>query len=211
MGWWIALGILILVAAIPFGVSIHYDADGLDVKAIVSFIRFTVFPLKKKQQKKEKATPPAKKVQEKTNGTKTTSSSPVETNSKTKGGSLNDFLPFVKLGLEFLDSFRKRVRLNQLKLNVVLAGEDPCDLAILYGRAWTAIGNLMPRLERVFVIGKRDIEIGCDFTAAETLVTAHLDITITVGRAACIAAVYGFRALLAFLKFMKKRKDGASI
>ena len=65
---------------------------------------------------------------------------------------------------------------------LILASSDPCDLAVNYGRVWTALGNLMPQLDRLFVIKKRDVEALCDFTASETTVIARVDITITLSR-----------------------------
>ena len=129
---------------------------------------------------------------------------------KEKGGSLLDFLPLVKVALNFLGDFRRRLRVNRLELKLILAGGDPCDLAVNYGRAWAAVGNLMPQLERLFVIKKRDVEVECDFTASETLVIARLDLTITLGRLLGLAIVYGIRALREFLKLQKKRKGGAT-
>ena len=78
-----------------------------------------------------------------------------------------------------------------------------------YGRARAAVGNLMPQLERIFVIRKRDIDVSCDFTASESRVTARLDATITLGRLLGLAAVYGVRGMKEYLKFSKKRKGGA--
>ena len=95
-----------------------------------------------------------------------------------------------------------------LEVNLVLAGGDPCDLATNSGKAWAALGNLRPRLERLFVIKKRDLEVECDFTSDETLITARLDITITLGRLIALAVRYGIRALREFLKIMKLRKGG---
>ena len=66
------------------------------------------------------------------------------------------------------------------------------------------MGNLMPQLERLFVIKRRDVEVECDFTASETLVIARLDLTITLGRLLGLAIVYGIRALREFLKLQKK-------
>ena len=129
---------------------------------------------------------------------------------KAKGGSVLDFLPLVRVGLDFLGDFRRKLRLNRLELKMIMASGDPCDLAINYGRAWAAIGNLFPLLERAFVIKKHDIEVECDFTASETLIVARLDITITLGRIIALAVRYAIRALLELLKIMKSRKGGAS-
>jgi hypothetical protein len=90
-----------------------------------------------------------------------------------------------------------------------MAGGDPANLAINYGRAWAAVGNLMPQLDRLFVIKKRNIEVECDFTGSETLIIAGLDLTITLGRLLALVAVYAIRALKEFLNIKKNRKGGA--
>ena len=79
-----------------------------------------------------------------------------------------------------------------------------------YGRAWAAVGNLLPKLEQWFVIKKRDIEVECDFVASQTTVIAHLDLTITLGRLLAAVFKFLFKALVTFLKIKKKRKGGAN-
>ena len=218
MGWLITLGILVLLAVLPLGVSVNYDSDGPLVKIIAGPIRLTVFPRRSKQKKEtkkeEKKPDPeqAKKAAEEAALPKPPQPPKPAKEKKPKekkGGSLTDFIPFVKLGLNFLGDFRRKLRLNNLELKLVLASTDPCDLAVNYGKTWAAVGNLMPALERWFVIKKRNVEVECDFTASQTLVTARLDISITLGRLISLIAVYGVRALKEFLNFKKKRKGGA--
>ena len=48
MGWLITLGILTLLAILPLGVSVKYNAEGPRVRVILGPIKFTVFPLPKK-------------------------------------------------------------------------------------------------------------------------------------------------------------------
>ena len=91
----------------------------------------------------------------------------------------------------------------------MLAGDDPCDLAVNYGRAWAALGNLIPVLERFLVIKKRDMQVRCDFTADKTLIYARADLTITVGRLLAVVLRHGIRILSEFLKITKLRKGGA--
>ena len=90
-----------------------------------------------------------------------------------------------------------------------MAGGDPYNLAVNYGRAWAAVGNLLPKLEQWFVIKKRDIEVECDFVAARTTVIAHMDLRITLGRLLAAAVKFAVKALVKFLKIKKKRKGGA--
>ena len=214
MGWLIAFAIIFLLAILPLGASVKYNSDGPLVRVIAGPIRFTVFPMKKKEKKKkkpkEKKQKKAKKVKkEKPKKETEKSSKTTKEEKKEKGGSILDFLPLVKVGLDFLNGFRWKLRVNRLELKLIMAADDPADLGMNYGRAWAAVGNLIPRLEQNLVIKKRDIEVECDFTTSETLVIARLDITITLGRIIALVVVTGIRALREFLKIMKKRKGGA--
>ena len=216
MGWWITLGILVLLAVLPLGVSVKYNADGPLVRVIAGPVKITVFPLPKKEKKpkkdkkkKDKQEPPAEEPAPQ--NPKPPAQPKKKEPKKEKGGSWTDFLPLVKEALRFLNNFRRKLRLDVLELKLIMAGDDPCDLAVNYGRAWAAVGNLMPQLERIFVIKKRDIQVECDFTASETLVIARLDLTITLGRLLSAVVVFGVRALIEFLKIKKKRKGGANL
>lgn len=211
MGWWIALGVIFLLGILPLGISARYNGDGALLRVILGPIRLTLFP----RPKKEKKSRPSKKSDAQPKKQEEPLPSPPqppkqEPSEKEKGGSLLDFLPLVKVALNFLGDFRRKLRVNCLELKLILAGGDPCDLAVNYGKAWAAVGNLMPRLERLFVIKKRDVEVECDFTASETLVIARLDLTVTLGRLLGLAVVYGVRALREFLRLQKKRKGGAT-
>ena len=211
MGWWIALGVIFLLGILPLGVSARYNGDGALLRVILGPIRLTLFPRRKKEKKPKS---PKKNDVQPQKQEETLPSPPQppkqEPSEKEKGGSLLDFLPLVKVALNFLGDFRRKLRVNCLELKLILAGGDPCDLAVNYGKAWAAVGNLMPQLERLFVIKKRDVEVECDFTASETLVIARLDLTITLGRLLGLAVVYGVRAMREFIKLQKKRKGGAT-
>ena len=218
MGWWITLGVLTLLAVLPLGVRICYDAGGPLVKIVLGSVKLTVFPRPKKEPKtkKEKPKKEKQKAAKKATANETDLPKPPQPpaekkpEKKEQGGSLKDFLPFVKLAFDFLGDFRRKLRMKELYLRLILAGDDPCDLAVNYGKTWTAVGNFLPALERWFVIKKRDVEVECDFTASETKVIARLEITITLGRLISLAAVYGFRGIKEFIVFRNKRKGGAT-
>ena len=208
MGWWIALGILVALAVLPLGVSLVYDCDGLELDALVGLLHIHLLPKKKdvpKKEKKKKEKKPVKK------GKKTApASSPDQPKEQKKGGSITDFIPLVKTLLELLDTFRKKLRVKRLELKLIMAADDPCDLAINYGRANAAMGNLMPLLERCFVIKKRYVEVECDFEASETVILARADITITLGWLLGMVVWYGVRAVKEFIQIKNQRKGGAS-
>ena len=214
MGWLITLLILALLAILPLGVSIVYDEDGAVIRIIAGPVKIKVFPLPKKDKKPDKEKKPKKektttKKQEKSKKKPQASGGTDAESPQKKGGPITDFLPLVKVLLKFLDGFRRKLRLNVLELKLIMAADDPCDLAVNYGRAWAAVGNLMPQLERIFVIQKRNIEVECDFTADKTLVIARLDLTITLGRLLSLVFLLIGRALVELIKIVLKRKGGA--
>ena len=66
MGWYITLAILILLAILPLGASVLYDAEGVRVRVVAGPLKFQVFPLKKKPKKdKPKKDKPKKEKKKK--------------------------------------------------------------------------------------------------------------------------------------------------
>lgn len=203
MGWLIALGILILLGSVPLGVFVRYDSGGPLVRIVAGVLRFTVIPLPKKKKKvpKEKKEPsPAEE--------KKTPPKPAE-EPKKKGGSLLDFYPLIQVGERFLNQFRRKLRVDDLVLKLTLGGDDPCDLALNYGRAWAALGNLVPVLERFFHIRRRNFEVQCDFTSEETLIEAQAKLTMPLRQLVELGVVYGYLFIKELLFLKKKRKGGS--
>lgn len=213
MGWLIALGIVVLLLAVPLGISICYDEAGFLVRLMLGSIQIRLFPRRKRNQKKNKKqkkqapeASAAEKVEQPADSTPksdVTGDAVPEKPQKKRGGELTSFLPFVRIGLDFLDDFRRKLRVKRLDVTLTLACDDPCDLAVSYGRAWAAVGNLMPRLERWLVIRKRNVEVKCDFTAHQPCVLARVDITITLGKLFAAAATLAVRAIKQYLKMKK--------
>ena len=136
MGWLVALGLLLLLAVIPVGISLIYDEDGLFLSLLVGAVQIKLFPkskMKKPERQKKKRIPKSNAA-----GTK-------QPAAKKKGGKLSDFLPLIEVIVQLLGSFCRKIRVKQLELNLVLAADDPCDLAVHYGKAWAAAGNQIGR------------------------------------------------------------------
>lgn len=112
----------------------------------------------------------------------------------------------VNLALSTLGDLRRKLRVEELRLHVTFAGDDPADAALHYGQAWAAIGALMPALDRLFVIKKRDICPILDYNREQMSVDAHLILTITIGRALAL----GLKAGLGFLKLLNDSKKGGA-
>ena len=199
MGWLIALGILILLGCVPLGVSCVYDTGGAAAKLLAGPIRISLYPRPKKEKKKPaKESAPTK--------TEVLADTP---HTEKKGGDFSQFLPYVKIIGDFLGDFRRKLRVKRLEMLLCMAGGDPCDLGINYGRAWAAVGNLMPQLERLFVIKKRDVQVLCDFTQTQSTLYIRADITISLGRLLGLLLRYGWRGMKEYWKQNNKGKGGA--
>lgn len=211
MGWLIAMGILLAIGIIPVGLRVRYNDAGMRLWVLAGPVRINLYPRPQKERKEKQEKAP-KKEEKPTTGKKASEQKEAKADpaaAPEKGGRLTDFLPLAQMGLEFLGDFRRKLRLDNLYFRLILAGEDPYQVAVSYGRCWAAVGNLLPQLDRLFVIQKRDIEVECDFTASETLVIFHLDLTITIGRLLTTAGKFSVRVLKEYLKIRKKRKGGA--
>jgi hypothetical protein len=224
MGWWIALGIFVGLLILPLGVSVFYDAAGVRLRIVAGFIRFTIFPKKKKEKKPKKEKPPKKKKEEpkpeetqqespkskKKSQKEKDNTKKKKPKAETPGGSMLDFIPLVKIALKCVgDLFTKTLHIDVLYLKLTMAGGDPCDLAVNYGKAWAALGNLWPKIDDLLTIKKRDIQIQCDFEGEETVVNARVDLTITLARVLGLLICYGARMAWGFLKILNKRKEAA--
>ena len=203
--WWmtvlVILAVLVLIGCIPVGVDAAYNEGGVLLSAKIGFFRLQILPAKPKKPKKTK--------QEKPAVSPAPSAAPdaptAETAPKKKlalPGGLNGILRLVNLALSTLGDLRRKLRVEELTLHVTFAGDDPADAALHYGQAWAAVGALMPALDRLFVIKKRDICPILDYNREQMSVDAHLILTITIGRALAL----GLKAGLGFLKLLNDSK-----
>ena len=200
MVWLIIFVCLLLIGLIPLGIGVQYDDGSAKVWVTVGLFRFFLYPRKNPEGKQKHA-----------DNAKKDDGFESHAQAKKKMGNMEDYFSLVQLFLDFLTDFRTRLKINDLQFKVILAGDDPCELSINYGRAWAALSNLMPHLERCFLIKKRDLEILCDYTADNTLVTAYLNMTVMVGQLVSMVVYHGTKFLRKYFKIKNKSKDGAII
>lgn len=203
MGWLIALGIVVLLAVFPLGISATYQHSGIMAWVLAGPVRIQVYPSKKK----EKEDKPEEKIEQASNAI----SKAQKTAEEESGGSWKDFLPLVDVVLDFLGDLRKKIRVKYLKMHLTLASEDPCDLVINYGRMNAAVAGLLAQFDRLFVVRKQNVKIDCDFTAEETVVVARVDLTITVARIVSLVLRHGLRVFKTYLSIKKQREGGANL
>lgn len=208
MIWWIAAGLLAALAVLPLGIRGSYCQGRGQLRLKIGPVVWTVYPKREKPPRN----PPPEHSQEKAEQPKGASSEGPPRHDASPQPGLGkrlrkDLLPLLRLGLDLLADLRRKIRMDRLVLHLTLAGGDPCDLAVSYGRTWAAVGALLPQLERLFVIRKRDVQVQCDFAGTRSSVTAQVDVTITLGRLLALLAVYGVRGLKEYRTL--KGKGGA--
>ena len=200
MIWLVVLLILIVLALIPIGITVLYGDDGAAIRLKAGLFHFRLYPSKIKKNKQKISDKQQQESFEKEKNVH-----------KQQGGTLDDFLAWLNIILDILGDLRKKIRISRLELHLVLAGDDPCDLSVNYGLAWAALGNLMPLLETVFTIDKRNLQIASDYTGSKTRINARMDISISFGRFLHLAVRHGIRLLREYFKQNNKRKGGATI
>ena len=178
MGSLIALGVVLLILFFPLRIRVIYNADGLFAWLNIGPFRYWVYP--------EKESPKEEKKQAK--------------KKKETFGELESLLQKLRETWELLDFLRQKLTIRLLQVRLRLAGDDPYTLSLNYGRTWAAAGNLIPVLEEMFNIKKRDVDISCDYNGETNLVFMKLDIYLTVSRLIAILAGYA--------KLINNRKGG---
>lgn len=212
MGWLITLGVIALLAVFPLGISLKYQQPGLMAWVLIGPIRIRVYP--EKQTREENDSQPKHEHDgqpQQDSGLKAAISKAKAQTEKESGGSWTDFLPLLGIARDFLGDLRRKIRVRYLKLDVTLAGEDPCDLAINYGRMNAALSGILVQVHRLFLIRKQDIRLQCDFDAEQTVVDAELAVTITLGRAVYLLARYGVQGLKTYYSMKKQQEGGAEL
>lgn len=191
---WIVLLILLFIAVLPVGLIADYNAHGARVLLTIGPVRIPLYPSESSDKKNKKKS-----------GAKGLSDTKKEDKS---GGKLADFLPILRTILVFLNNLRRRIIVKELEATLTLAGNDPCDLSVNYGRAWAAVGNLQPHLNRLFHIKKQNIRVACDYAAEETAVEVHAVLSIMFIRLLKLITCYGYRILKQYLNVKNQRKGG---
>ena len=207
----IVLGILVLLLLLawaPVGVRAAYHGD-LRVQVKAGPLRFSVYPPPKEK--------PSKKAEKKASApTGDAKKRSLRRPSRRQLLSAQDTLP-PSLG-RALGRVGRRLRVPVLRLRVVFGGEDPADVALLYGRAQAAAGAALPVLEQLVRFGETDVRLETDYQAERTEISGEAAVEIRLGALlgmGCaalrdvLAWLRGYRAL-AGEKKVKPSADAAS-
>ena len=212
----IILVLLFLLLILPVGAKVVYSDTGVALYIAAGPLRIQILPKRKKNKKeKEPGAKKKKKSKEPKNKDKKSKKDKKENGSVPKkklGGQIAFFRQLLGIGLDALGCLRRKLKMNDLVLYLTVGGkqDDAAGSAILYGRAWAAVGALTPLLENTFHIGHRDIQVFLDYSHEENVIYAEACITIRIGQILWVALFYGIKVLIVFIKHSKQSKKGGT-
>lgn len=178
MGYMITAAVVLLLAGLmllPVGAEFRYAGGQARLRVRAGPARITLYPRRADTKPKKKA-----RAKQKT----------PEKAERPKPG-LDELRPLLRLGLEALGRFRRRLCVEQVRLHWVIVCDDPFDTVRRYGAVNAALNAVWPRLERAVQIRRRDVRIGFSFVPEEAMLEAELAMTIRVGRLLAIGCVFG--------------------
>lgn len=197
MTGWIILGaVVILVAAallLPLAVRLTCDRGALAVRVRLGPVERTLWPRPPKQEQQ-----PSKPKKQKKSAKSGEPAAGGEKKRPTRQQLLYalDTLPPI-LG-RALRRTGRRIRVEPLKLHLLLAGPDPADTALLYGRLEAALAAGLPVLHRLVRIREQDIRLFLDFQEEHMDCIADVGVSLRVGDALAVVLC----AALSLLKWL---------
>lgn len=171
-GWIILAAVLLVLVcllALPVGVAARRQ-EKLTVDVTVGPFSIAVYPGKGEKKKKKKKESPSK-----------ASEPEKEEKPGPNGAQLRytlEVLPGVLV--KALSQTRRRIVISPLKVTAVFGGEDPADVALLYGRAQAFVSGGIPVLESLVKLRHTEIRLGTDYEAETTRWTGEAGISLRV-------------------------------
>ena len=186
------------ILALPAAVLVRYEAGALRVRLQVGPVTATVYPRRPAAAKK----PPKKR-------TAKAAKPPKAAKPAASGGkklSPQQIRDLVGLALELLGQLRRKLLVRHLTLHAFFGGRDAAKAAIGYGRAWAAIGAVLPVLENTFRIDERDVGAYLDYELKQPRLLLDLDVRMRVGTLMGLALGAGVRLLKIFTTDKQNKK-----
>ncbi len=224
------LGVLLLLLAVilltPAGVRFRYDQGDLSLLVRFGPLKLQIFPRKekkpsrrkpkekkpeKKQAEKKAAADPEKKPAEKTAAEKSAPEKPKPKKKAEKKPRAKINREQILYSLETLPPILgralkrtgRRLRLTPLKVHLLVAGPDPADTALLYGRLEAALGAALPALHRLVRIKDQDVRLFLDFQREQMDLIADVGLSLRPWDLVSVGLRAGGSLLKWYLRFRK--------
>lgn len=188
----IVLAVLWLLSLIRLGGRVRYGAEGLFVWVLAGPLKLQVLPPRPKEKKpkkeKKKKEPPAVAEQHK--------KEPKEG----QPGTLPRLMQLLPVAGEACGALKRKIRIDDLDLQLIWGGSDPAAIALGYGRANAALGMIWPILDNNFKVKRHSFQVGLDYGRAQPGVELTATLTLTVGQIVALGVHYGVKALITWIR-----------
>lgn len=183
--------LLVLLLLLRVGVSVQFGREQR-VELRVGPVKKALFP----KAKEERGKPPKK------GGAK-----PKKAKLKP---TMQEGIDLIRAALTALRSalkcLKRSVRFKPLELSVLFGGDDPADVAKVYGYANAAVWSIMPLAEETFDIPNPSIHLEADFQKARIEVEGEVGVLLRVGDILLIALVLLVPLVKWYLRFQKAHR-----
>lgn len=204
------VGVLLLALVVALRIPVHARAS-YNQGEIAAWIRYgpvklQLFPPARPEQKEEKQpeaaveSAPAQEPEKKPKKGKRKKKPKAKINREQIFYSLEALPPIL---LRALRRVGRRIWVEPLKLHILVAGADPADTALLYGRLEAALAGALPPLHRVVRIEEQDIQLFLDFTEGKMDFIADVGISLRPWDALSVGIRAGGSLLKWFWRFRK--------
>ena len=190
--------LLCLIYFLPLGIVAEYTKGNASAKLLIGPFSRSLYPKSRKQ----------------TMNKKTMSTGKFESHEQVKSetiGNIFDYFPILRTIFDLIFDFKRKCRVDELRINLLFAGDDPCDLSIQFGYTCASLGNLLSLFESQFFVKNRNIRVQCDYTAERSAVDFGIHLTISLGNLLLSCVYHGSRVLREYFKLSKNAKDGAML
>ncbi|MBR2895007.1 MAG: DUF2953 domain-containing protein [Oscillospiraceae bacterium] len=100
----------------------------------------------------------------------------------------------------------KRIKISPLQIYILVAGTDPADTAILYGKLESAMAAILPVMHQTVQIEDQDIQLFPDFCAEE--MDFSVDVGIRIRPCNLFVVIFcAFGGLIKWFVGFRKRAD----
>lgn len=202
MTFWVVLVCVLLaiwlIGHIRLGAVVAYSESGFALSVKAGPKRVQILPAKKKVGKKKPEK--EKNTKEKTKGKPEKPKRAV----KDTVSAVMQFLPLVG---EAAGRFKRKIRIDYVRLHIIWGSSDPAVAAKGYGAGNAVMGILWPVIEHNFNVKEHDLRVAVDFERSKPEIIAGAQVTITIAQCFSLSLRLGFKALKIFLGIRRGQTD----
>lgn len=185
--------LLFLLSLVRVGAWVEYSESGLLAKLRIGPFFIQLFPVKPKKKKAPKKAGEKKKKQ------------PAQPAEKPKrGGSLTLVKELLPVVADAAGQLKRRIRIDDLKLDLVWSAPDPAACAMGFGAANAAVGMIWPLVAQNFQVKDHRIRTAVDFEQGKPTVYLSAMATLTIGQGVSLGLRVGLRLVKAYLRAKKE-------